>query len=219
MPSKLVTQKGDVMNKTLKVLLFSGLVSASAAQAADVGFNVNLNVGNRPAPVPVYASPGVVIEEPPVFIQPPALGFYVAVGIPYDIMFVSNYYYLHKGDAWYRAPHYNGPWVVAPYKSLPPGIRKHRFDRIRYYRDQEYGRFRSDQGHYGGRQFRPEKQWKERQKQERREMKEERKHEKEAWKNERKRDKEEWKHGGPGGPDRGHGGPGGPGHGHGGPHG
>ncbi len=175
------------------------IISVSTGWAEDVGFNVSINVGNRPPVDPVYVNPQVAIEAPPEFIMPPALGFYVAVGVPYDMMFISNVYYLHKGDVWYRAPHYNGPWVVVPYKALPPGIRRHRFERIRYYRDEEYRRYREDEKHYHGRHFRPEKEWKEQRKEERREMKEERKWEKEQRKEDKKREKEQRKqekHGG-----------------------
>ena len=160
------------------------VLSASMAHAGDVGFDVNVNVGNRPPATPVYVNPPVVIEEPPVFLVPPSLGFYVAVGVPYDLMFVSNVYYLYRGNTWYRAPHYNGPWVVAPYRSLPPGLRKHKFERIRYYRDEEYRRYHGNETHYGGRHFRPEKQWKE-----------QRKEEHKQWKEDKKREKEERKQG------------------------
>jgi hypothetical protein len=174
------------MKKMIVAGLFSGLFAFPSAQAADVGFNLNVNVGNRPPAVqaaPVYVNPPVVIEEPPQFIMPPALGFYVAAAVPYDMVLVGNVYFLHKGNAWYRAPHYNGPWVAAPYRSLPPGLRKHRFEKIRHYRDMEYERFHGDEAHYQGKHFRPEKEWKER-----------RKEEHERWKEEKKREKEERKH-------------------------
>lgn len=181
------------MGKVFKLSVLLMFLASPMAQAADVGIGVNINVGNRPPVAPVYASPPVVIEEPPVFVMPPVLGFYVAVGIPYDMLFVSNFYYLHRGNAWYRAPHYNGPWVVTPYRSLPPGIRKHRFERIRYYRDEEYRRYRNDEMHYGGHHFRPEKERKEHRKEERREVKEERKQGKEQRKEDKKWEKEQRK--------------------------
>ncbi|WP_298267495.1 hypothetical protein [Geobacter sp.] len=167
-------------------------VSASPVFAADVGFDLNINVGNRPqvvvpAPPVAVVPPGVVFEEPPVFIAPPRLGFYVGVDIPYDIFFISGRYYLYQGNSWYVAPHYNGPWGVVRYRSLPPGLRRHRLERIHYYRDHEYRVYRGDHDHYRGRYFRPEKEWKER-----------RKEEHERWKEERKWEKEERKHRGRG---------------------
>ena len=182
------------MKKTVlsaAIFLFAG---ASLAQAADVGVGVDIHIGNRPPAiaVPVPAPPiQVVIEEPPIFIYPPSLGFYVAVGVPYDIFFVDNYYYLYRGNAWYRAPGYNGPWVGVRHKRLPPGLRRHKHDRIVRIRDVEYRRYQDDRDHYRGRHFRPDKhEMKERRKEEKREMKEERKEMKE----ERKHGKGHGKH-------------------------
>lgn len=177
------------MKKSFISAVLAATLAVSTAQAADVGFDLNIRVGNQPpavaVPVPVPApAPVVVIEEPPVFVYPPALGFYVAVGVPYDIVLVGNSYYLHRGDAWYRSGSYNGPWRVVKHKHLPPGLRKHRFERISKFRDEEYRAYRQERDHYRGRHFRPDKhelkemrkeEMRER-KEEMREMKEERKH-------------------------------------------
>lgn len=178
-----------------RALMLATLLTASAAPAfagSDVGFDLNINVGNRPqvvvpAPPVAVVPPRVVFEQPPVFIAPPNLGFYVGVDIPYDIFFISGRYYLYQGNSWYVAPDYNGPWGGVRYRSLPPGLRKYKMDRIRYYRDDEYRVYHQDHDHYRGRYFRPDKEWKERRKEER-----------EQWKEERKWEKEERKHRGKG---------------------
>jgi hypothetical protein len=69
---------------------------------------------------------------------------------------------------------------------LPPGIRKHRIEQIRSYRDREYRVYRNDRDHYRGRNFRPDHERK-------KELKEERRHDKEEMKEDRRRDKEERK--------------------------
>jgi hypothetical protein len=194
-----IAMQGGLMKRIAAITAALVILSVSSGWAADVGFNVNLNIGNRAEAAPVYVDPQIGIAQPPEFILPPALGFYVAIGVPYDMVFVSNVYYLHKGNVWYRAPRYDGPWVVTPYKRLPPGIRKHRFEKIRYYRDEEYRRYRADEGHYRGHHFRPEKERKEFRKEERREMKEDKKREKEQRKENKKWEKEQRKqekHGG-----------------------
>lgn len=164
--------------------VFLFLAAASPVLASsDVGFDVNINVGNRPAvvvPAPpvvvVPVAPRVVIEEPPVFIVPPGLGFYVGIDIPYDIFYISGRYYLWQDNYWYRAPHYRGPWTVVKYKHLPPGLRKHKLERIRYYRDDEYRVYRHDHDHYRGKRFKPGKEYKEYHKEEKRRYKDEHKH-------------------------------------------
>ena len=171
------------MKKFLAVVPLVLAAVSPALAASDVGFGVNINVGNQPnvvvpAPAPVVvvpAGPRVVIEEPPVFITPPRLGFYVGVDIPYDIFYISGRYYLWEDSHWYRAPHYRGPWTGVKYKSLPPGLRKHKLERIRYYRDDEYRVYRQDHDHYRGKRFKPGKEYKERRKEDKRRYKDEHK--------------------------------------------
>ncbi|GLI39071.1 YXWGXW repeat-containing protein [Geobacter hydrogenophilus] len=161
------------------------LVLATASPllaASDVGFDVNINVGNRPGvvipapPAVVVPTPRVVIEEPPVFIEPPRLGFYVGVDVPYDLFYISGRYYLWQDNHWYRAPHYRGPWNVVSYSNLPPGLRKHKLERIRYYRDDEYRVYHREHDRYRGKHFKPEKEYKKRYKEERKREKFENKH-------------------------------------------
>jgi hypothetical protein len=171
------------MKKTVLVLVVAVSTAASFAQA-EVSVNVNVGV---PAPrVVVSAPPPVLFDVAPHFIAPSRLGFYVGVDTPYDIIFLSDYYYLNYGNRWHRARHQNGPWVEIPYRQLPPGIRKHRIEQIRSYRDEEYRVYRDDREHYRGRHFRPDQERRE-------ELRDDRKSDKKEWKDERKRDKEELK--------------------------
>ncbi len=134
---------------------------APRAHASNVGFNFGVNIGNIPAPV--YAAPPVVIEEPPEFVVQPALGLYAAVGTPYDLFYAANRYYLSRGNGWYTAPYYNGPWVQVSYRELPWGLRRYPIARIRYFRD-EGCRHNGDDDNYDYRHFRPEWQdWRDRQ--------------------------------------------------------
>jgi hypothetical protein len=193
------------MKKSVLLFLFA-LVAASSAQAET---NVNVSIGvpaprvvvppppMAPSRVVVSGPPAVLFEAEPFFLAPSRLGFYVAVDTPYDIIFSSDYYYLYYGNGWYRARHHNGPWVDVPYRQLPPGIRRHRIEQIREYRDREYRVYRDDRDHYRGRSYRPvherREEWKEERKRDKEELKEERKREKEEWKEE-KRERKHGKH-------------------------
>jgi hypothetical protein len=153
------------MRKLILVASAAVILQVTSPASAAVGVNVNIGL-QQP----------VVITHAPEFIYAPTLGFYVAVGIPYDVMRVSNSYYLHRGNVWYRAPYYNGPWVATRYKNLPPGLRKHKFERIRSVRDREYRAYQSNRNHYQGKRFRPVKEWKHESRHERRIEKEDRNH-------------------------------------------
>jgi hypothetical protein len=169
-----------------------GLTSVLSVQAE---VNVNVNVG-----VPVVQTPPpspFVLTAAPVFIYPQDLGIYVAVDIPLDMFYVSGKYYLYQDQQWHRAPYYNGPWRrVKHHHDLPPGLRKHKLERIHYYRDEEYRHYHGDRDSYRGRHFKPKKEWKKAQKEEKHYEKERRKEERRDDKEERKMEKEHGKHGG-----------------------
>lgn len=110
------------------------------------------------APVPrQYAPPpDVYFEEAPQFIYSPALNMYVAVGVPYDMVYSGSEYFYFYGGRWFRAPYYDGPWVYTTRAYFPPALRSYRIDRIRHFRDVEFRRFEHDRDHYDGRFHRPE---------------------------------------------------------------
>jgi hypothetical protein len=149
----------------------------------------------QPVYQPVYQPPvqQIQVDEDVQFIYPGPLGFYVAVGLPYDLFYVQNNYYLYRDGRWSRASRSQGPWVFVDRRGLPPGLRRHKIERIHHYRDQEYVVYRRDQERYRGRHFRSAKEeWKEQRREMKREEREERKEAKREEKGERrnhKRDK------------------------------
>jgi hypothetical protein len=111
-----------------------------------------------PPPAPVVVSPApprAVFEAPPRFIYSPALGFYVAVETPYDLVFLDGRYYLWSSGLWYTAPYYSGPWIVARTGRLPRALHRFRYEEIRRHRDSEYHVFLRDRKHYHGRWYVP----------------------------------------------------------------
>ena len=122
------------------IVPLDGLRSVSASTQV----NVNINIG-APPPVVVKARPTMV------YLAEPAA--YVAVGIPYDIYFVTGrYYYLHGND-WFWAQGYNGPWVYVSYNALPPGLRKYRVERLHEFRERESKAYVSQGPAFKGKYF------------------------------------------------------------------
>ena len=127
------------------------------------GINVNIDIPGPPGIVvapppppvvvapPVEEQPEIVIEQPPQLIYSPALGFYVAVGTPFNMVLIDNNYYVYRGGRWFMSPTYDGGWVLAQPRYLPSGIRRHNWEYIRGYRDREYAAYRRDPQHYHGR--------------------------------------------------------------------
>jgi hypothetical protein len=174
------------------------MFSASVSFAGNVGVDVNVHLGDQPRQVivrePVYQPPvqQFQVDEEIQFIYPEPLGFYVAVGLPYDLFYVQNRYYLYRDGRWSRSSRSRGPWVHVDRQALPPGLRRHRIERIHRYRDQEYVVYRRDQDHYRGRHFRSAKEERREQRREiKREEREERKDAKREEREERKDAKRE----------------------------
>ena len=117
-----------------------GLRSVSASTQV----SVNVNIG-PPPPVIVYA--------PPTMVYLPEPAAYVAVGIPYDIFFVSGRYYYFYGTNWFWADGYGGPWVYVSYNSLPPGLRKYKVERLYEFRQREYEVYKVQGPAFKGRHF------------------------------------------------------------------
>lgn len=146
-----------------KRIFAAALIVGTQAVTAYAGLNVNLNIGApppppvvvAPPPAPVAPPPRVVLEAPPRFIYSPELGLYVSIGIPYDIVYTGEGYYLYSGGYWYNAPYYNGPWVMVPPRRLPPLLHRHRYEEIRHFRDHEYRIYQKDRDHYRGRMYNP----------------------------------------------------------------
>ncbi|MBJ6727914.1 YXWGXW repeat-containing protein [Geomesophilobacter sediminis] len=183
------------------------IINACAASAY-AGFNVNVDIGvpvqpapapvivapPPPPPAPVYqAPPEIVFETAPRFIYSPTLGFYVSVESPYDVMYIGDRYYVFNGGYWYASPYYNGPWVVVKKRMLPPGLRRHRYEEIRRYRDVEYRTFVRDRDRYRGKWYAPPEHRREERREHIREEKREHREERREQEHERHEEHRDWR--------------------------
>ncbi|HJV33775.1 glycine zipper family protein [Geomonas sp.] len=109
-----------------------------------------------PPVVAVPPAPEIYLEAAPQFIWAPELGMYVAVGVPYDLVYTGSAYYYFYGGRWYRGPYYSGPWTYVPRRAYPAPFARYRIGGIRHFRDVQYRYYQRDRGHYSGRFHRPE---------------------------------------------------------------
>jgi hypothetical protein len=110
---------------------------------------------------PPRAEQPITLTQPPEFLFPQELGFGVAVGVPYDMFYLSGGYYFLRSGSWYRSSSYRGPWTVLGLSQLPPEFRKHKLAKIREFRNREFNNFWKNKDHYQGRYFRPGSELKE----------------------------------------------------------
>lgn len=140
------------MNRQIKKVAVSGFITLVAliamegmlAVPARAEVNINVNIGPPP--------PVVVVERPTMlYLGEP--GLFVAVGVPYDIFFVSGRYYYFHGNNWFWASGYGGPWVHVVHKGLPPGLQKHKIVYLREYREREYRVYKAQGPKFSGKKF------------------------------------------------------------------
>jgi hypothetical protein len=124
---------------SLMLVLMGLLTTQARAQVS-----VNVNIG-PPAPVIVQAPPEML------FLRDP--GVYVAVGIPYDVFFLSGRYYYFHANHWFWGPGYGGPWTYVEYRTLPPGLRKYKVVELRDYREREYKVYKVQGRNFHGEHF------------------------------------------------------------------
>ncbi len=116
-------------------LIIAGAMLGHPATDAKAEISIHIGLGgSAPQRAPF------VIDTRPRFVVLPDMGFAVAVGSPYDIIFFGNSYYAFQNGIWYGSDDYRGPWVIVHESRLPYGIRQHRWEEIRRSRDIEYRR-------------------------------------------------------------------------------
>ena len=109
----------------------------------------------QPVAPPQRPGQPIAVTAPPEFLFPAKLGFGVAVGVPYDMMYISEDYYYWQGGSWYRSSSFHGPWTRLGQSQLPPELRNQPLAKIRQLRDGEFRTYWKNKEHYQGKQFRP----------------------------------------------------------------
>src|SRR5688572_21346896 len=126
------------------MLLGAIAMDGGLATPAHAEVNINVNIG---------APPPVVVVERPTMLYLPEPGVYVAVGVPYDIFFMSGRYYYFHGNNWFWASGYGGPWVHVVHKSLPPGLQRYKVVQLHGFREREYRVYKVQGPKFKGKRF------------------------------------------------------------------
>jgi hypothetical protein len=113
------------LGSLLRAVAFVGAVSA--LNMACVAHAEIAGPAEAPAPPP---PPEPAPPEPPppvVFVDPPVLvtiepGVWVVQDSDYPVYEVDDYYWVYRGNVWYRSQSYSGGWAVADVDVVPPTI-------------------------------------------------------------------------------------------------
>jgi hypothetical protein len=133
---------------------------AGAAFAAAMGFleparaevSVNINLGPPP----------IVVSAPPAVVMIPQSQVYFVPDPHIDVFFYGGYWWSPRGEQWYRAKAYNGPWGVVEHRKVPRSvIYVPRDYRARYERERHvpYGQWKKDHSSWDRQNRKSHKQW------------------------------------------------------------
>ena len=124
-------------------LLLGGLLVCGAANEASARVDVGINVNLGPPPI--------VAPAPQAMVIVPGSQVYFVPGLEFDVFFHNGYWWSPRGDRWYRARDYDGPWRIVERRYVPrPVVRVPRGYRQMYQRERNipYGEWRRDRDRY-----------------------------------------------------------------------
>ena len=128
-----------------RAVILVALLAAAPLLDAAAGVRVSVNLGPPP----------IVVAQPPAMVMVPGSAVYFVPDVDYDVFFYSGFWWSPRGDRWFRARVYNGPWRVVPRRVVPPPLFRVPRDYRRVYlreRHVPYGQWqREHRGHDRGR--------------------------------------------------------------------
>ncbi|MBF8259415.1 MAG: hypothetical protein HW377_1789 [Actinobacteria bacterium] len=142
------------------------------SETARAEVSIGINIG--PPPIMVAEPPGVVMipRSQVHFVPDPNI----------EVFFFNGYWWSPRGDRWYRARAYNGPWGVIERNRVPRAVLYVPRDyRTMYGQDRQvpYGQWKKDRARWDRDNLKAHKQWeKDREKEWKRAEKEHRKSDK-----------------------------------------
>ncbi|OIP34436.1 MAG: hypothetical protein AUK27_07505 [Deltaproteobacteria bacterium CG2_30_66_27] len=144
---------------TISRSVFRGLLAGGAivaaigfSEPARAGVNVSINLGPPP----------IVVSAPPEVVMIPGSQVHFVPDPGIDVFFYSGYWWSPRGERWYRARAYNGPWGVIERRRVPRSvIYVPRDYRTRYERERHvpYGQWKKDRSRWDRENRKSHKRW------------------------------------------------------------
>ncbi len=114
-PSSRRTARAASVAVATAVVLATVLLVDPTPVRAEVSADINIRLGNRPAPVVVFD------DEPEVVLVPRSRVYYVEHR-GYDLYRYGRYWYINDSGYWFRASGYRGPFVGVELRHVPRSI-------------------------------------------------------------------------------------------------
>ena len=141
---------GKVFRCLLAVAAIAAATGFSEPARAEVSVSINLG------------PPPIVVAEPPQVVMIPGSQVHFVPDPNIDVFFYGGYWWSPRGDRWYRARAYNGPWGVIERHRVPRAvIYVPRDYRARYERERHvpYGQWKKDRSRWDRDNRKTHKRW------------------------------------------------------------
>jgi len=140
--------------KIFRFLLAGAAVAAAIGYSGHARAEVNVNINLGPPPIVVSAPPAVVMipHSQVHFVPDPRI----------DVFFYGGYWWSPRGDRWYRARAYKGPWGAIDRRRVPPAVVYMPPDyRTRYGRERHvpYGQWKKEHSRWDRENRKAQKRW------------------------------------------------------------
>ena len=145
-----MTNSGRIFRYLLTGAAIAAALGFSGPARAEV--SVNINIGPPP----------IVVSAPAAVVMIPQSKVYFVPDPHIDVFFYGGYWWSPRGERWYRAKAYNGPWGVVEQRKVPRAVIYVPQDyRGRYEREQHvpYGQWKKDHSSWDRQNRKSHKQW------------------------------------------------------------
>jgi hypothetical protein len=145
-----MTNSGKGFRYLLAVAAVAAAIGFSEPARAEVSVSINLG------------PPPIVVAEPPGVVLIPQSQVYFVPDPQIDVFFYGGYWWSPRGDRWYRARAYNGPWGVIERHRVPravvyvPRDYRARYDRERHH---PYGQWKKEHSRWDRQNRKAHKRW------------------------------------------------------------
>ena len=132
--------------------MIAAAVGFSGPARAEVSVGINVNLGPPP----------IVVSAPPAVVMIPGSQVHFVPDPNIDVFFYGGYWWSPRGEQWYRARAYNGPWGVIELQRVPRSVVYMPRDyRTRYGKAHQvpYGQWKKERSRYDRENRKAHKQW------------------------------------------------------------
>jgi hypothetical protein len=132
-----IEMRGHRYGVSVSAAILCVLFVCSGTREAEAQVSISINLGPPP----------IMVAEPPAVVLVPNSQVYFVPQLNFDVFFYNGWWWSPRGDRWYRARAYNGPWGIVERRYVPaPVFRVPRDYRTRYgnQRPIPYGQWKKD---------------------------------------------------------------------------